>query len=254
MAAVRQMFDGYDTGVKVADDYAGRLLGQLADLGVDLDTAVLLSSDHGETLGELNVYGDHQTADAITTRVPVLLRWPGIETSVRSGLQYQIDITATLLELLDTKVPDRWHGESFARALRDGADSGRDALVVSQAAWACQRGVRFEDWMYIETRHDAYHLWPDTMLFDLASDPHQQHDLAATHPEVAARASRILRDWLAELLPGAARGRDPHENVMAEGGPFHIRGQLPQYLERLRETGREALATQLQHRWQNQKS
>jgi choline-sulfatase len=249
MSAVRQMFDGYDTGVLMADEYAGRLLDLLCDLDVDGETAVMISSDHGETLGELNVYGDHQTADAITTRVPMLLRWPGLEPGTRSALHYQIDVAATILELLGESVPSRWHGESFANSLRSGGDEGRKALVVSQAAWACQRGVRFDDWMYLETQHDAYHLYDDPMLFDLASDPHQQRNLSSTRPEIVRRASEILTTWRKELLPGAARGRDPHENVMAEGGPFHVRGQLPDYLERLRHTGREALAITLAQRW-----
>lgn len=249
MAAVRRMFDGYDTGVRMADEYVGRLLELLAELGVDGETAVMLSSDHGEALGELNVYGDHQAADAITTRIPLLLRWPGIEPAVRGGLHYQIDVSATLLELLGVTVPGRWHGRGFADALRSGEASGRDALVVSQAAWACQRGVRFEDYVYIESRHDAYHLWSDPMLFDLRSDPHEEHDLAAERPQVVARGAALLRDWLDEYLPGAARGRDPHANVMAEGGPFHVRGRLPTYLERLRDTGREALAAELEQRW-----
>ena len=66
MAGVRRRFDGCDTGVLVADDLAGRLLNQLADLGVDADTAVVLSPDHGEDLGELNVYVDHRAADQLT--------------------------------------------------------------------------------------------------------------------------------------------------------------------------------------------
>ena len=40
------------------------------------------------------------------------------------------------------------------------------------------------------------------------------------------------------MAPTAARGRDPLVNVIAEGGPYHVRGQLPAYLERLRATGR----------------
>jgi hypothetical protein len=47
------------------------------------------------------------------------------------------------------------------------------------------------------------------------------------------------------MLPHAARGRDPLENVIREGGPFHVRGELPEYLARLRETGRADQAAQL---------
>ena len=73
-AGVRKMFDGYDAGVLVMT-ITGRSI--LAKLNVDDETVVMLS-DHGETLGELNVYGDHQTADQITTRLPLLLYWPGV--------------------------------------------------------------------------------------------------------------------------------------------------------------------------------
>ena len=48
----------------------------------------------------------------------------------------------------------------------------------------------------------------------------------------------VLNEWYAERLPLAARGRDPLLNVISEGGPFQVRGQLTDYLKRLRATGR----------------
>ena len=253
-AGVRRLFDGYDTGVRMADDLVGSLLTQLAELGVDGrdedGTAIMISSDHGEALGELNVYGDHQAADQVTTRVPMILRWPGLPTGVRhQALHYQFDVNATILELLGQRVPSRWHATGRAEPWRAGVDVGRDHLVVSQAAWACQRGVRFGDWIYLETRHDAYHRWDDVMLFDVGRDPHQQRDLSGERPEVVAEGADRLRTWRDAMLPGAARGRDPHDNVMAEGGPFHVRGRLPAYLERLRATGRDDSADALEARW-----
>ncbi len=247
MAHVRRMFDGYDTGVLVADDFVGRILNQLTDLGVLDETVVMVSSDHGETLGELNVYGDHQTADQFTTHVPLILRWPGLGSGTRQqAFHYQIDVTATLLELLEQRVPSRWDGRSFATQLRAGKDAGREFLVVSQAAWACQRGVRFGDWMYIATRHDAYHLYPREMLFNLAADPHQQHDVHAAGEAPLQRGRALLASWVDEQR--GSDGRDPHDNVMREGGPFHVRGELPAYADRLRSTGRSTLADTLLNR------
>lgn len=250
MAGVRQMFDGYDTGVLMADDYTGRLLNLIADLGVDDETVVMVSSDHGETLGELNVYGDHQTADQITTRIPMILHWPGLLVGGRfAAKHYQIDITATLLDLLGRRVPRSWDGQSYAASLREGADMGRDFLVVSQAAWACQRGVRFDDWLYIHTRHDAYHNYADEMLFDVRADPHEQQNRLLDCPEQADRGRTLLARWHADNIGTAARGRDPHDNVMVEGGPYHVRGQLSGYLERLRQTDRGVLADALEAKW-----
>ena len=248
MAAVRAMFDGYDGGVLEADLWVGRLLEQLDALGVGEDVAIMISSDHGETLGELNVYGDHQSADQLTTRVPMILRWPDLAPGRKQAFHYQVDVAATLLELLDVKVPSRWDGRSFAPSLRRGEDTGREHLVVSQAAWACQRAVRWGDWIYLHTRHDAWHLWPEEMLFDLAKDPHQQVNRAAECEAALCTGRDLLAGWLAEETVGAARGEDPHARVMAEGGPFHVRGQLPSYLRRLRETDRAELADLLERR------
>ena len=249
MAAVRTMFDGYDTGVLYADEYVGRLMQLLAEIHVEEDTALMVSADHGESLGELNIYCDHQTADEHTSHVPLILRWPGLARGRHRALHYQIDVTATLLELLGQQVPESWDGQSFAAAIKSGADAGRDYLVVSQGAWTCQRGVRFDDWMLIETLHGGYHLFDEVMLFDLANDPFEQRNLASARPEVAGRGLMLLSQWYAAALPTAARGRDPLANVLKEGGPYHAKGHLPAYLERLRATGRAAQAAMLEARY-----
>ncbi|MGH8198770.1 MAG: sulfatase family protein, partial [Steroidobacteraceae bacterium] len=235
--------------VLAADRCVGRLLEVLGALGIDSDTAIMISADHGETLGELNIYCDHQTADEHTTHVPLVLKWPGLGRSRRRALHYQIDVTATLLELLGEKVPESWDGQSFAASLQRGADEGRDHLIVSQGAWTCQRGVRFDNWILINTLHGGYHLFDDVMLFDLTRDPFEQHNVAAERADVAARGLTLLSQWHTAMLRAAARGRDPLENVVLEGGPFHVRGELPRYLERLRATGRGELAGALAARY-----
>jgi arylsulfatase A-like enzyme len=244
-AAVRRMFDGYDTGVRYADDYVGRLLNQLADLGIDADTAVIISSDHGETLGELAIYCDHHTADEFTSHVPMIVRWPGLAPGRRSGLHYQIDVFATILEMAGGKASRTWDAAPFTPALHSGAPAGRDHLVLSHGAWTCQRAVRFERYLYVRTYHDGFHCFPDEQLFDLDADPHEQIDLAFTAPRRLAQCREMLDVWQRAMLPGAAKERDPLLHTVAEGGPYHVRGKLPEYLVRLRQTGRAAYAAQL---------
>ena len=92
------------------------------------------------------------------------------------------------MELLGGTVPENWDGVSFAPAFREGRPAGRDFLVVSQGAWSCQRSVRFDDSLCIRSYHDGYHAFPDVMLFDVRDDPHEQRNLAASHPEDTVRA------------------------------------------------------------------
>jgi len=245
MDAVRMMFDGYDTGIRYADRYVGRLLDQLASLGILDECAVMISADHGETLGELNIYCDHQTADQHTTRVPMILRWPGLAPRVETGLHYQFDVAATLVELLGGEVPDNWDAVGFSAAFQAGETTSRPSLILSQGAWTCQRSVRFDDYLCIRTYHDGYHAFPDVMLFDVIADPHEQTDLAVSEPALARRALAMLDDWERQMLRTSSRQEDPLQTVISEGGPFHVRGQLPAYLERLEQTGRSAAARAL---------
>jgi arylsulfatase A-like enzyme len=245
MQAVRRMFDGYDTGVRFADEQIGRLLQTLERLGTLDDTVLLVSGDHGETLGELNVYGDHHTADEHTAHVPCLLRWPGLSAQTFRGLCYQVDVAATLVELAGGSIPTDWDGRSMVSALRDRSATGRSELVITQGAWTCQRGVRWDDYLAIHTLHDGYHAYDEWMLFDVVRDPHEQHDLAVDRPEIVRSAQQRLAAWHADVMQRSPTGVDPLQTVLAEGGPSHTRGKLPAYLERLRATGRAHWAERL---------
>ncbi len=247
MDAVRQWIDGYDCGIRYADTHAGRLVNALADAGILDETIIMVSSDHGENQGELNVWGDHQTGDAITCRVPLIVRWPGITDGgrVNEGLVHQYDWAATMIEMLGGDVPQNWDGLPFTAAFQDRQDAGREYLVVSQNAWSCQRSVRFDDFICVRTYHDGYKELEPVMLFDLVQDPHEQVDLASSRSDLVDRAMGMLADWYHEMAVTGTTDVDPMMTVLREGGPLHTRGALPAYLDRLRRTGREHHAERL---------
>lgn len=252
MDAVKRWIDGYDTGIRYADEHVGRLLAALEKEGVLDETVIIVSSDHGENQGELNVWGDHQTADAITCRVPLIIRWPGLTDQsprVDHALHYHFDWAATLIEMLGGEVPGNWDGRPFTRAFKAGEEEGRDYLVVSQGAWACQRGVRFnhegQSFIFLHTYHDGYKMLEPQMLFNLDEDPHEQNDLSAVRPDLVDKAMRMLGEWECEQMLTSQTNVDPMMTVLREGGSHHTRGCLPAYLERLRATGRAAHAERL---------
>ena len=142
-----------------------------------------------------------------------------------------------------------WDARPFTEAFRAGSEAGRDFLVVSQAAWSCQRTVRFEhegaSWLCMRTYHDGYKDLEPVMLFNLSEDPHEQHDLSRERPDLVALAMGQLMDWQSEMMLNARTNVDPMLTVLREGGPLHTRGVLPAYLARLRETGRVGHAERL---------
>ncbi|MEM7034396.1 MAG: sulfatase [Chloroflexota bacterium] len=243
VADAKEHMDGYDTGIHYADHYVGKLIQDLKDLGVYEETAIIISADHGENQGELNVWGDHQTADHICNRIPLIVRWPGVTDNsageARTGFHYNLDLAATLADLVGSHQPDFWDGESFAAAL-SGPDVGRDYLVLSQGAWSCQRSTRWDNYLMIRTYHTGLKAFPEYMVFDLEADPHETTNLAAQRPDLLGQGLRLLDQWVAEQMPHSLRG-DPFWGVIQEGGPFHANSnsmQWQMYLEHLRATDR----------------
>ncbi|MBB6429165.1 sulfatase family protein [Algisphaera agarilytica] len=270
-ASLKQWIDGYDVAIRYVDEAVGKLVDQLKRAGVYDDTAIIISADHGENQGELEIYGEHGTADHATCHIPFILKWPGGQAGATDdGLHYHLDWPATCLELLGESdehepTPAGWDGRSFTPTVTEGKAQGRDELVLSQCAHVCQRSVRFDEgdhrWLYIRTYHDGFHPFPDHMLFDLASDPQEQHNLADAHPEVLREANWRLSGWHDEAMSKIARDSadvtDPMRTVLREGGPYHacsyIHGrrseELTRYLQKLRDSGRAAAAENLERRY-----
>lgn len=256
----KQWVDGYDVGIRYMDQFIGDLVDRLEAAGVYDETMVVVSADHGENLGELNVYGDHQTADEYTCNVPLVVKGPSVSPGVDESLRYHLDFAATLVEVAGGDVPAGWDGRSFRSALVDGESGGREFLVAGQGTWACQRGVRWDDWLLLRTHHDGWKEFDAVELYDLAADPHETEDVSGEHPDVAERGMALLDRWRAGRGIDAAAGtgggnpeapralRDPMFEVIRDGGPAYLRGNMASYTDRLRETRREEYAETIEAR------
>jgi len=236
----RNWINGYDAGVRYADEFVGKIVHILKELGVYEDTLIMISSDHGECQGELNVYGDHCTADHIVNRVPMIIKWPGKKWKKQyDSLIHTNDVAATMLEGFNKPIPRFWDGKSFFKEIESGEDFGREYLVISQNAWSCQRSVRFDNWTLIKTYHTGLKNFPEIMLFDYEKDFHMTKNLADERPEILSKGLQYLSRWHDEMMKSSVSGIDPLNTVLEEGGPSHTRGQLRSYLRYLKRTGRE---------------
>jgi len=253
-ADYKRWIDGYDTGILYMDHHFGQLLDILDAAGVLDDTVIIISSDHGENQGELNIFGDHQTADQCTSRIPLIIRWPGGPKGVTdSALHYNIDLPPTLLDMLDRPIPHHWDGRSFAPTLRDGTPCGRDYLVLSQLAWACQRSVRWDRYILLRTYDPGMKDLPPIALYDLENDPHETQNIADERPDLVDRGLALLERWTTEQMIKSDHMVDPLWQIMREGGPFHTRLQLERYIEQLRKTGREEHIPKLEALYRNRR-
>ncbi len=124
------------------DDSVGELLRILERLGIDDNTVVIFTSDHGNR-GKESVYE--------AARVPLLVRWPGHVQpgSVSHALLSNIDIAPTLLSLAGARVSTNFDGLDMAPIWTRQTSSIRDALMLEMSV---SRAVVTRDWKYIANR------------------------------------------------------------------------------------------------------
>jgi len=248
----KKWIDGYDIGIRYADDAVGKILAKLEELGIYEDSAIIISSDHGENQGELNIYGDHQTADLITSRIPLIIKWPNVKPYTDNAFHYQFDMAATVIELIGAKIPSKWDGISFKNSFLKGKEKGRDFLVVSHVPWSCQRSVIFDQYILINTYMDGLKNLPSLMLFNLKEDPHETNNLVEQKPEIVEKGLALLDKWYKEMMLTSDYKEDPMMKVIEEGGPFHTRGNLEHEIENYKKIGREDLAKLIEEKYKNQ--
>jgi iduronate 2-sulfatase len=112
------------------DAQVGKVLEGLRAAGLDQSTIVVLLGDHGFSLGE----ADHWCKDTNfenDTRVPLMIRVPGIKPGPSSALIEYVDIYPTLSQLANLSSPVGLDGKSFTAVLDDPLASHRD-MVLSQ--------------------------------------------------------------------------------------------------------------------------
>lgn len=263
MEDYKKLIDGYDMGIWYCDRYIGALMEELKAQGIYEETAVIVTSDHGEQLGEKGGYQEHGEADEIVTHVPMIIKWPGApRNAVSDGFHYNVDLLPTLIDLLGGveplqvnrvsgfAYPAEYDGVSYAEEVLGGKDGGREYLVLSQCAHVCQRSVRMGNWLYVRNYHDGYHLLEPEELFDLKNDPHERNNVAKQNPEVCWHAAWYLERWVSDNMLKMVKdyADDPLWRVIHEGGPYHCRGYLAEYCERLEQTGRGQAAAELKKR------
>lgn len=252
MEDLTTFLNGYDTGILYSDYLIGQVIDKLKALNIYEDTAIIITSDHGENMGELGIYGEHGTADQATCHIPMIIKWPGMQTGiVDDGLHYNLDILPTLTDIMDVPSWPHWDGESYSSTLKSGENQGRSNLVISQNAHVCQRSARFGDWLYMRTYHDGYHLFDKEMLFNLKDDPYEQINLRDTNASICEKGAKIILDWQDEQMMKDPSNKDPMWTVMSEGGPEHTKTDLDAYIHRLEVTGRSKGARILREKYRS---
>lgn len=188
--ALCQHIADYYAMVTHLDDAIGRIHAAVREAGLEDDTLVVHTSDHGLSLGRHGLMGKQNLYDE-SWRVPLILAGPNIPIGERrTGLCYQHDLFPTLLEAAGVDVPEPTDFRSLWPMLRGEGGSWE---TIFGAYCDVQRGVRDGRWKLIEYLSPAE---KRTQLFDLQADPTEVRDLA-DGPHLTQMVERMREHHLA---------------------------------------------------------
>jgi arylsulfatase A-like enzyme len=175
--AVRQHLHDYYAVITCLDSHIGRILATLKTQGLEENTVIIFSSDHGLAMGSHGLFGKQNVYDA-GYRAPLIFAGPGIPHGSSKALCYLMDIMPTICDLGAARQPEGLDALSLSPVLSGKQGKIRDSLFLTYTN--TQRAIREENWKLIR-----FPLIGRTQLFDLANDPHEMKDLAddTTHED-----------------------------------------------------------------------
>jgi arylsulfatase A-like enzyme len=201
----------YDAEIRYMDAQVGRVLDEFRARNLAGNTVVVLTSDHGESLGEHNYYFEHGRLPYDScARVPLLIRWPG---RTEGGHEYEgvvelVDIVPTLLEAVGLPPNPDAEGKSLV-ALLEGRppDLPEYALTESGYALNYQRAIRNDVWklIYVPSKTDRT-IMQGTLfeLYQIREDPGEKVNLIDAEPELVLGLLKQL-----SLRMGTSEGTVP---------------------------------------------
>jgi choline-sulfatase len=248
-ADFKKLVDGYDGGINYMDQHVGQLLEVLHELNIEDEVGFIISADHGESMGEHGIYAEHASATESVHHIPLIITLPGITKPgiVNNQFVYNVDVIATLTELLGLPVPEGWDGRSFLPALAGEEEKGRDYLVMDHGLYTCQRSVRDKRWYFIRTYHAGLYAFDPVILHDMDNDPHQQVNVAGQYPEIVQLMDHRIGNWTHEYLGQPGPIVDPLQECIQSGPWRYIKPST--WMQRLRSEGWDEQANRLAKRY-----
>ena len=215
----------YDGAVAYLDACVESILRRVAALGLDRDTIVVFTADHGETLYEHDCYFDHHGMYECTLVVPLIIRYPGHVPVGRRLTDVTLisDIMPTVLDLAGIKTPIRFTGRSLAPLLRGKELPRVTEFYITEATWMRKHGWRTPEWKLIHALEPDFHFKPEIELYNLIKDPMELKNVAAQEPEVVALLQARMQAWIARREEASGRTNPMVTNLQwhgKESGPF----------------------------------
>ena len=186
----------YYASVAYMDAQVGKVLGTLKEEGLEDNTVVIFTSDHGFHLGEHRFWMKVSLHEE-SARVPLIIKVPGKKPAVCNSFVELIDLYPTVAELAGLPYSEHLQGKSLVETL-ENPDHKVRAMAFSVTQGGKTFLLRNENWAYIQYNEDAS---AGIELFDMKKDPKQYTNLAQDpeYARIVAEFQKKLKAKLAEI-------------------------------------------------------
>ena len=191
----------YHEVVSQMDDAVGRILNKVKELGLEDNTTIIFTTDHGDMGGSHRMIDKHYVLYEDVTHVPMIIKSPGRTTPgqhVEGFTCHAIDIAPTLLDWMSAETPEHIQGRSLWPMITGEDEPGRDRVISSgngqQFGLFCSRMLRNARYKYVWNLTDV------DEFYDLETDPWEMNNLV--DDEAIAPVLAQMRRQLYEDLQG----------------------------------------------------
>ncbi|NLB38433.1 MAG: sulfatase-like hydrolase/transferase [Clostridiales bacterium] len=212
----------YDAAVAYMDAAIQQILVKLRHLGLEEDTIVVFTSDHGETLYDHDCYFDHHGLYDPTLVVPFIVVWKNhLPGGVRIGDTMQLkDITPTLLDMMGVDTGLTFEGRSLMPLIRGGHREKEDEFYITECTWMRKHGWRTPEWKLMISLEPDFHYKPPVELYNLVNDPEEYDNLAESRPETVKLLTEKMNAFIEKRVRETGRPSPIEVNFLRPEGPF----------------------------------
>jgi arylsulfatase A-like enzyme len=208
-SALQAQIDGYDGAIAYVDDYLGQLLSELRERRLTDNTLVVITSDHGEALGEHGLLGHRKSLYRSELQVPLLVWWPSrIPGGVRTNVPVSIAaIPATIAILTGGDSRPTFPGRSLTELWTDPASSGYPLPLaeLTQLPFGSQKYPTYHGWLKSLVTPEWHYILHERFgpeLYQWPKDMMEENNLSKT--AAGAATIREFSSCLETILAGGS--------------------------------------------------
>jgi arylsulfatase A-like enzyme len=215
----------YDGAVAYMDACIQNIFAVVEEMGIEEETLIVITSDHGETLHDHECWYDHHGLYDCTLTVPLIFRYPGKVPAGQRHADYcqHKDIMPTVLEIMGIEYEGEFDGNSLVPLMKGEWREREPEFYITECTWMRKHGWRTPEWKLIRALEPDFHFKPEVELYNLIKDPDENNNVAEQEPEVVAMLTARMEAHIAKRTRETGRENPMYTNLNWHGkgtGPF----------------------------------